>query len=142
MDEFESDPDSYEPLDFDMTLALKLLQDFALGLDSQTVQLRLEDGSTAAFTWGSSLTIANASSHDANHDGVIDFDFEFAPAVTLTNNTDIGVDFSAKLTLLKNADPIGPYVFDLPILNSERIDVYNNTFALGGIQSEAYSFFV
>ena len=54
------------------------------------------------LTWGSPMMIANASSHDKNKDGTIDFSFEFAPAVTLTNDTDLGVDLDAHLVLLKN----------------------------------------
>lgn len=141
MDEFEDDPTDFEMLDLDIIGSLKLMQDFALQLDSQTVTLRLEDNSLVAMNWGSPLTIENASSHDANHDGVIDFTLEFAPAVTLTNTTALGVDLGAQLVLLKNADPLDPLVDAYyPFVESGRIDLYSDTFALGGIAAQSMTF--
>jgi len=147
MDEFEDDPTDFEMLDLDITGGLKLLQDFALDLGAQSIQLRLEDGTLQTLTWGSPMTIANASSHDANNDGVIDFSFEFAPAVTLNNNTDLGIDLAARLVLLKNNgldavidDPLLDETY--PMVDTGRIDLYNSTFDLGGIASQNFTFFV
>ncbi len=145
MDEFEDDPTDFEMLDLDIIGGLKLLQDFALGLGAQSIQLRLEDHTVQQLTWGSPMTIANASSHDADNNGVIDFSFEFAPAVTLNNNTDLGVDLGAHLVLLKNngldaviSDPLFDETY--PLVDTGRIDLYNSTFALGGITSQNFAF--
>lgn len=142
MDEFEDDPTSYEPLDLDIIGSLKLLQDFALDLGSQSVLLRLEDDTVQTMTWGSPMMIANASSHDANHDGTIDFSFEFAPAVTLSNDTALGIDLGAQLALMRNApfdldDLVNNYY---PFVDTGRIDLYSSTFALGGIDTQTVTF--
>lgn len=147
MDEFENDPTDFELLDLDLTGGLKLMQDFALGLGSQSVQLRLEDGTLQTLTWGAPMTIANASSHDKNGDGEIEFSLDFVPAVTLTNDTDIGVDLALHLMLLKNngldiliPDPVLDETY--PLMNTAQIDVYDSTFALEGMTSQNFTFVV
>lgn len=146
LDEKENDPDNFEYFDLDMVGGLKLLQDFALGIGAQSIQLRLEDDTVQTLTWGSPMTIANASSHDKNHDGTIDFSFDFAPAVTLNNNTDLGIDLTAHMAVLRNHGLSGLSIPDpliaetWPLVSGGRIDLYNSTFALGGIQSQNFTF--
>lgn len=147
MDEFEDDPTDFELLDLDLTGGLKLMQDFALDLGSQSVQLRLEDGTLQTLTWGAPMTIANASSHDKNGDGKIEFSLDFVPPVMLKNDTDIGADLTLQLTLLRNHG-LGLFVDDplfdqsYPLMDTERIDIYDSTFALGGMTSQNFSFIV
>ena len=145
----DSDPtteDNFEVFDVDITGGLKVAQDFALSLAGQSVNLILEDGFSIAMTIGTPLTIANASSHDANNDGTIDFTFELTPNVQLSNETGINAGLTAELALLRNlglGDVGSITVFDepFPIIDA-TIPVYNTTFALNGVGSQQFEFYI
>jgi hypothetical protein len=95
----------------------------SLGIDAS---LKLEDNTVVPL--GQAIT--NASSHDANHDGVIGADLVLTPNAQLTNQTDIGAHVGAALDLLKFPDPIGtlvPLGGDFPV---GEIPIYDNHFAL------------
>jgi Bacterial Ig domain len=145
----DSDPtteSNFEVFDVDITGGFKLAQDFALSLGGQSVNLVLEDGATIAMTIGTPITITNASSHDANHDGIIDFTFALTPNVQLTNHTGINAGLTAELAFLRNlglGDVGSITVFDdsFPIIDT-TIPVYSSTFALNGVGSQNFTFVI
>ena len=139
--------DNFEIFDLDLVGGLRLLQEFAVGLGTgQSVDLVLEDGVHTPLTIGTGLWIANASTHDANHDGVVTFSFALTPDVELNNSTSIDVALSAQLAIIRNLD-LGVTtvtVFnddDIPIANVP-IEVYSNNFNLTGVGSQTVDFFV
>jgi Bacterial Ig domain len=111
-------------------------------LKAQDASIVLEDGSSLPFAFGSPLPIIpNASSHDANHDGQIDFGLHLTPDATLHNETDIGFHVGADLKVLDFGDPFGALFSlggDLPL---GEIPIYNPAaFTLGGFNSQDYHF--
>ena len=134
----DSDPsteDDFEIADLDLVGGLRLLQEFAIGLNSgQTVDLVLEDSTHIPLTIGTGLWIYDASSHDLDHDGTVTFSFDLDPDVQLTNSTSIDVNLSAQVAILRDIPVIDYTVYsddDIPIADVP-IEVYNNTFALNG----------
>jgi hypothetical protein len=147
-DPLDSDPtteDNFEVADLDLVGGLRLLQDFAIGLNSgQTVDLVLEDSTHIPLTIGTGLWITDASSHDLDHNGVVTFSFDLDPDVQLTNSTSIDIDLSAQAAILRNIPVIDYTVYEdnnIPIADVP-IEVYNNTFGLNGVGSQEVSFFV
>jgi Bacterial Ig domain len=145
----DSDPtteSNFEVFDVDITGGLKLAQDFAISLAGQSVNLILEDGDTIAMTFGTPITITNASSHDLNGDGTIEFSFALAPNVQLTNETGINAGLTAEVAILRNlglGDVGSITVFDdsFPIIDA-TIPIFSDTFALNGVGSKMFDFVI
>ena len=140
-----STEDNFEIADLDLVGGLRLLQEFAIGLNSgQTVDLVLEDSTHIPLTIGTGLWIYDASSHDLDHDGTVTFSFDLDPDVQLTNSTSIDVNLSAQVAILRDIPVIDYTVYsddDIPIADVP-IEVYNNTFALNEVGSQEVAFFV
>lgn len=149
----DTDPGSetnFELADLDLTASLRFAQKFALAIGHQDLNLVLEDGTTQVMALGGDLLIANASSHDANHDGVIAFTFDFAPRVTVNNQTDVVGDVNVEFTVVKNLSVDPPFVDPIdidPLIHidqtvfSARIGVIDRTFDLAGSGSSSMQFF-
>ncbi|MEO5578726.1 MAG: Ig-like domain-containing protein [Sphingomicrobium sp.] len=142
LDADPTDPNNFELLDFDITGGLNLLQQIQIGLGSTNASLVLEDGFVIALTWGTPITITNASSHELPDDGddIISFTLQLTPNVTLTNDTDLGLNLGGQLTVLKNFE-LGPIVNQPFTLASTSIDIFNDTFELTGVGSQSIDFF-
>jgi hypothetical protein len=116
--------------------------------------LTFEDGSSSAFTFGDSLFFGNASAIDAagNGDGHIDFTFQVAPDATLNNDTDLGFNVGASVSILSvelgydieiasdstTLGPVATWGASVPVAS---IGVYDSTFALN-YQDQSVSFWV
>lgn len=128
-------------IDADIGLGLNFLQDFAMAVNSLSATIFYENGASSAFTFGSDITLANASTYDADNDGVVEFELVVDPQATLTNSTDLGFNFNWNFDLLRLS---GEYdvVFDsgsfdtgaavdlggtIPIAS---VPVFDSTFAL------------
>jgi hypothetical protein len=114
---------------------INVLQHFDLSVLGLTPSLVLEDGTSEPFTFGSPLTIANASSHDVTGpggvpDGQIGVSLQLTPDATLRNETDLGFHVGADLNVLDFGDPFGALFSlggDLPLGD---FSLFDNTFAL------------
>lgn len=126
------DPGNFELLDLDVTGGLNFIQNFAIGLDSTSAALVLEDGASVPFTFGTPLTIDNASSHDSNNDGQVTFTIALDPNLTLDNETVLGGNISAELTIPKNFD-LTLYHDTYDIASGPLVTVFDDTFALDGV---------
>ena len=125
---------NFEVADLDLVGGLNLLQQFGITLANQTVDLVLEDGVHFLMTFGTPLTITNASSHDLNHDGHIGISFDFTPHLELTNKTEVGGNFSVEFALIRNLD-LGVTDVTLvddsyTIVSGPIVTVFEDTFAL------------
>lgn len=134
LDTDTSTEDNFEILDLDIVGGLNLLQQFAITLAGQNVDLVLEDGTHIAMTIGTPLTIANASSHDLNHDGHVAMSFDFTPHLELTNKTEIGGNMSVEFALIRNLD-LGVTDVTLvdesyTIVSGPIVTIFEDTFAL------------
>jgi hypothetical protein len=89
-------------LDVDVIGGLNFLQDFELSLGDLTGILAFEDGSSQLFTIGDSWLINNASDIDAggDGDGLVEFSFALVPTASLHNDTDLGFNIGAEMSLL------------------------------------------
>lgn len=129
IDSDPNDPDNFELLDLDLTGGLNFIQEFALGLAQTSVSLILEDGVSVSMTLGSPLMIENASSHDLNGDGNIDFSFDLGPNLTLHNETQLGGNISAELWIPKNFE-LSLVHESIEIVSGPIVTVYEDTFTL------------
>jgi len=112
-----------ELLDVDLYAALSFLQDFEMTVNSLTGWLIFEDDSRMAWDFGD-IEIANASSRDADGDGIIEFRLELAPNVTMHNDTDLAVNVGVDVALLRAT---GSYRIGLGELS------YSDDFTLGPV---------
>jgi hypothetical protein len=117
-----------------------LTQHFDLNsvLKAQDASMMLEDGTLLPFAFNSPMDIKNASIHDADHAGKIDFSLHLTPDATLQNETAFGFHIGADLTLFDMGDVWGGISLggDLPL---GEIPIYTpDPFALtdaGGVAS-------
>lgn len=116
----------FETADIDVSNGYRFSQEFSLSVDDMSFLVTMEDGTDylfAANTEGS-LLIENASQHDANGDGNVDYNMELVPTAMFSNDTEINLglgyvldfltaNFKANLTL-----PIGELLSqaDLPAI--------------------------
>jgi hypothetical protein len=128
-------------LDIIVGLGLNVVQKFDLNSSGLVPTMFLEDGTAEALTFGSPLTISNASSHDSNHDGQIGFAIGLVPAATLTNNTSVGATLNASITVLAaHLDSVGSFTAFQHGTNLQLgtfPPLYSNSFNLNGFGSKS-----
>jgi VCBS repeat-containing protein len=138
---------SLELLDLDVSAGINFLQNFVLDANGLDVTVNFENNTSQTLTFGQDFLLNNASSYDANGDGLIAFSANLTPRASITNNTNLGFNLGYNFDLLKGSysyellgigggDSFGP-VLDLgetfPIAS---VPVYTNTFGLNfGSQS-------
>ncbi len=129
-------PLSIDVLDLILGIGLDVVQKFDLNSSGLVPALILEDGTPKALTFGSPLTIPNASSYDLNHDGKIDLSLGLVPAATLTNNTSLGASMNASITALAlSVSHIGSFTAfkaGTTVQLGTFPPIYGKTFALNG----------
>jgi hypothetical protein len=109
----------------------------ALGLKAD---LKFENGVVQAFDFGTDFMLNNASSYDANHDGVIQFELELTPDATLHNRTDLLFHVGGQLDLLEFGDPINDTLVSEHVeFGQASVNVYDETFNLA-FNSESFLF--
>lgn len=139
-------------IDVDLGVGLNFLQEFALAVESLSTSIQFENGLTQSFTIGTDLTLANASSYDANNDGRIDFTLMADPLATMSNDTDLGFNFNWNFDILKGSyeayvagikvasGGFGPMVDLGGTIPIASVDIYDKRFALN-FQSQDLGFF-
>ena len=90
-----------ELADLDLFFGMNFLQQFAMAVTDLTGTITFEDGSSQPFDFDTDIELTNASSHDTDHDGSIDYDLLLTPSATLANNTDLGFNFGVQFDVLK-----------------------------------------
>lgn len=139
-----------ELADLDLSAAMNFLQSFTLTANSLPGIITYEDGSTAAFTFGNDIVLADASSYDVDNDNKIEFELSLDPNASLNNDTDLGFNFSYLLEILKmtgsydvvfdsGAIDIGPAYSVSDTIPLGTVGVYDSTFALN-FEAETVSF--
>lgn len=93
----------FEAADADVYSSLHFSQEFSLTIDDMLYQVTLEDGEEFLFAANQegSLKIPNASSHDADGDGVIEYDMQLVPKAMFSNDTEIGLTVGYVLDFLQ-----------------------------------------
>lgn len=93
----------FEAADINVESSLLFSQDFTLSVDDVEYQVTLEDGSKfnfAANTKGS-LLINNASRHDADRNGVVDYSMKLVPSAMFSNDTELNLKLGYVLDFLQ-----------------------------------------
>jgi VCBS repeat-containing protein len=125
-----------EALDFDINTGLNFSQEFSLSVDDMNFLVTMEDGAQyefAANTEGQ-LQIPDASQHDSNGDGVIDYSLSLSPDAMFSNDTELGLNVGYVIDFLQASFaaginiPLGDLIdidlpFDLPTLNVPMVDI-------------------
>ncbi|MGE5157170.1 MAG: hypothetical protein ACM3OF_03385, partial [Gemmatimonas sp.] len=128
-------------LDLILGIGLDVVQKFDLNSSGLVPALVLEDGTPEPLTFGTPLTIADASSHDVNHDGKIGISLGLVPAATLTNNTSLGASMNASITALALSVPhIGSFTAfkaGTTVQLGTFPPIYSKTFALNGFGQQS-----
>jgi hypothetical protein len=93
----------FEAADLDVWSALKFSQEFSLSIDDMEYVITMEDDTEYRFAANSEggIVIANASSHDANGDGVVGYTMELLPSAMFSNDTEIRFSVGYVLDFLK-----------------------------------------
>lgn len=138
-------------LDVDITGGLNFLQEFAMTLGDLTGVLTFEDGTNQLFTIGDDLLINDASLKDAggDGDGLVEFRFDVVPTATLQNQTDLGFNIGAEISLLSvelgydivvasDSITLGPLADFGETLPVGTINIYNDTFVLNFGQEQVF----
>lgn len=93
----------FQAADLDVHDAVDFSQEFTLSIDDMSYLVTLEDGFKSTFTanGAGNLQIENASSHDANGDGVMGYSLDIVPTAMFSNDTEIGLSMGYTFDLLK-----------------------------------------
>lgn len=129
-----------ELLDVDLSAGMNLLQDFMMTLGNLGGSLLFEDGSSMGWTF-SDIVLDNASSRDADGDGIIEFSLSLDQPATLANDTALGFNMGYSVDLLKASGDYdvvvdsgtwseGPLLHFGETFPLGSIDIYNASFAL------------
>ena len=120
-----------------------LAQHFDLNsvLKAQDASIMLEDGTPLPFDFNSPMDIiSNASIHNANQDGMIDFSLHLTPDATLQNETALDFHIGGDLTLFDMGDVWGG-ICSRWRCSAWRSPLYTpDPFALAGFNSQDYQF--
>lgn len=93
----------FEAADADVYSSLRFSQEFSLSIDDMAFQVTMEDGVEYLFAANTqeNLTIPGISSHDANADGIIEYDMKLVPKAMFSNDTEIGLTVGYVLDFLQ-----------------------------------------
>lgn len=139
-------------LDVDVVGGLNFLQQFDMAMGDLVGVLSFEDGSSQIFEIGDSLPIHDASSIDAagDADGVVEFVFDLAPRADLTNDTELGFNIGANVSVFSvelgydigiasDSVTLGPLAGFGGTLPVGSVSVFDQTFALN-FGNESFAF--
>ncbi|TAN47554.1 MAG: hypothetical protein EPN21_17265 [Methylococcaceae bacterium] len=135
-------------VDVDVSQNANFGQQFTLSVDDMDYAVTLEDKTQFHFAMNDNkgLTIANAASHDANHDGVIDYSMKIVPNAMFSNDTELGLNMAYQLDFLKSildiqlgivpltksifSGSIGPLLRVQASMDQLAVDVFEDRFAI------------
>jgi hypothetical protein len=95
----------FEAADLDVYTSINFSQEFSLSLDDMAYHITMEDGVQYLFAANAegSVKIENASKHDADGDGVVDYELSMVPKALFSNDTEIGLSVGYVLDFLEAA---------------------------------------
>lgn len=143
-----------EVLDYDLVNPYKFGQDYELDLEGLDGILTLEDETEIFFEFGDTIDVFDASQHDLNGDGVVEYSMTLTPDALFETDTNLIVGLQDELDILKgnitlNAGPVsystptlGPaYELDGTIVNTAYSkEITSQKFALDLGSTELESF--
>ncbi len=140
---------SWDLLDLDVVGDISLKTSYDLTFDQIDGTLILEDGTTQAFTVGEDVSVDFLTGMDTNGNGQLDFDLKFdLNNPQLNTDVDLVSDLDFDVSALKASgwydawilgsgrEDFGPLFEKSFDLAKGSIDIYEDTFALGGFNTE------
>ena len=140
---------SWDLLDLDVVGDISLKTSYDLTFDRVDGTLILEDGTTQAFTVGEDVSVDFLTGMDTNGNGQLDYDLKFdMNNPQLNTDVDLVFDLDFDVAALKatawydilvssgSAD-FGPLFEQSFNLAKGSIDIYEDTFALGGFNNQS-----
>ncbi|TAN51912.1 MAG: hypothetical protein EPN21_05315 [Methylococcaceae bacterium] len=134
-------------VDADVSQNANFGQEFSLSVDDMDYVVTLEDNAQFKFALndGKGLTIPNASLHDADQDGLIEYSLKIAPDAMFSNDTELGLNMGYQLDFFKSmlavdfgqnaikpvqlfSGSIGPLLRVQGSMDQLAIDVYEKRF--------------
>ena len=90
-------------VDVDVSQNANFGQQFTLSVDDMAYGVTLEDNTQLHFGLNDDkgLSIPNASAHDANHDGHIDYSMQIVPKAMLSNDTELNLNLGYQFDFFK-----------------------------------------
>ncbi len=141
---------SWDLLDLDIVGDISLKTSYDLTFDRVDGTLILEDGTTQAFTVGEDVSVDFLTGMDTNGNGQLDYDLKFdLKNPQLNTDVDLVFDLDFDVAALKangwydawilgsDSKDFGPLFEESFDLAKGSIDIYEDTFALGGFNTES-----
>lgn len=119
----------YDILNYELTGSLGVGQEFFMTFGNLNGTLIFEDGAQQSFVVGNDFDVHDASSHDSNQDGVLDFSLELEPDATFSSNLLLTLELTHALALLDAYMSISVPVFDDPEFHLGPAYEYEDTLA-------------
>jgi|GEM_PF-671031 len=131
---------SLELLDLDLYGLIDMYQDIQMSIASLTGTISFEDGYTQLFDF-SDITLNNASSHDADMDGLVEFSLKLAPDASVTNSSGLAFSIGYSFDIGKGeawydigvdsgSESFGPLYHTDGNLPLGKVELYDTTFDL------------
>lgn len=119
----------YDLLNYVISGAMGVGQDFDLSFGNLNGTLVFEDEYEYDFVLGDDFNVLNASSHDFNGDGNLDFDLILTPDATFSSNLLLTLELAHSLDLLDVYASVSVPVFDDPEYHLGPAFPYSDTLA-------------
>lgn len=124
----------YDLLNYELAGSLGVGQEFSLSFGDLNGVLKFEDGTEYRFVLGDDFDVKNASNHDSNQDGELDFSLELTPDATLASNLLLTMELTHALDLLDAYLSVSVPVFDDPEFHLGPLYEYEGTLAETSIE--------
>ena len=122
-----------ELADLDVSAELNFNQQFVMAMNEFDLVFTMEDGETYTRTASDPmLNIENASRHDANMDGQIDYSLAITPRAEFFNDTEIGLGFTYMLDLIKTSLNAG--------INIPLEKIFGSSVSILGLEADTLEF--
>lgn len=119
----------YDLLNYELTGSLGVGQEFSLSFGNLNGTLLFEDGTKYGFILGDDFDVKNASDHDSNQDGNLDFSLTLTPDATFSSNLLLTMELAHALDLLDAYLSVSVPVFDDPEFHLGPLESYGGTLA-------------
>ncbi len=120
---------SYDLMNYVISGAIGVGQDFTMSFGDLNASLLFEDGFSQDFVLGEDFNVVDASSHDANNDGDLDFDLVLTPDATFESNLLLTLQLLHEFELLKASVSVDVPVFDDPEYDLGPVFSYDDILA-------------
>lgn len=131
----------YDLLNYELAGSLGVGQEFSLSFGNLNGVLEFEDGTEYSFILGDSFDVKNASDHDSNQDGDLDFSLTLTPDATFSSNLLLTMELTHALDLLDAYLSVSVPVFDDPEFHLGPLYSYGGTLAETSIELVGFSGF-